>query len=624
MAPANQYGYKLLPSDDVSCAGGPQRVMHGAYASVGDDATKEEQVWHVKYDAGRHYHLSTPKCVIHPFHPAVQAWNALLISLLLFDIVYLPVETAFGFAIPTICIIMFDVLSTTLFSADIVLQFFLQIPSPTGDYWVFNHAKIIRAYLGGLFLVDLLSVSPFRLIRAFFGITSEKHPTRALRLTKLLRMVRLKRIAKRYEYDFNLTFTQRSIALTLGTVLVSLHILSCLWATFGNYQVGDDWLTYVRKTKLRPGEHFEPDTDISPVTTYIISIYFALYTLTGIGYGDIVPSTRSEYIFVTVVMLAGALLWASVIGEIVSVLRNANIDEVEYQETMDQLIAVNNEYKLPSELWRRLLSYISESRELSRMSFVQENLIARMSPELAIQFTEVLHGGWFGNIWWLRNVGRSNFMVKLTLAFAPMLYPPKECISNYDRLYVISHGMCIHGVQVLCKNQCWGTDFLLAQEHLRVLATTVSLTYLHTLYLTRELLQETLEQFPYERELVRRSYRSLCLMRGIVYHARSAQAEERRKKKEQVISTGAVRRDFVTQLGALRMREAFSVVQPSAALSVIATAEEVQSAIKRTRLLIDTLDEQLGKRLDIMQTKVQEAMTMLAEHVGRKGSSVVE
>merc|ERR1712032_929455 len=181
--------------------------------------------------------------------------------------------------------------------------------------------------------------------------------------------------------------------------------------------------------------------------------------------------------------------------------------------------------------------------------------------------------------------------------------------------------MCIHGVQVLCKNQCWGTDFLLAQEHLRVLATTVSLTYLHTLYLTRELLKDTLDQFPCERELVRRSYRSLCLMRGIVYHARSAQAEERRKNKEQVISTGAVRRDFVTRLGSLRMREASCVVQPSAALSVIPTAEEVQSAIKKTRLLIDTLDGQLGKRLDIMQTKVQEAMTMLAEHIEGKGSS---
>merc|ERR1712032_1538701 len=108
--------------------------------------------------------------------------------------------------------------------------------------------------------------------------------------------------------------------------------------------------------------------------------------------------------------------------------------------------------------------------------------------------------------------------------------------------------MCIHGVQVLCKNQCWGTDFLLAQEHLRVLATTVSLTYLHTLYLTRELLKDTLDQFPCERELVRRSYRSLCLMRGIVHHARSVQAEERRKNNE----IPAKRRDFLTRMGSFQ------------------------------------------------------------------------
>merc|ERR1719183_3491804 len=97
-------------------------------------------------------------------------------------------------------------------------------------------------------------------------------------------------------------------------------------------------------------------------------------------------------------------------------------------------------------------------------------------------------------------------MVDLTLSFDNMLYCPGEQVRATERLYV--------------KNKCFGVDFLLSQEHLRVSLATVALSYLHTMYLTRDALQKTLERYPRERQLVQRSYRSLCLMRGIVHVAK--------------------------------------------------------------------------------------------------------
>lgn len=43
--------------------------------------------------------------------------------------------------------------------------------------------------------------------------------------------------------------------------------------------------------------------------TYIAALYFATYTLTTIGYGDMIPETAAQRVFVTVLMLSGAFLY---------------------------------------------------------------------------------------------------------------------------------------------------------------------------------------------------------------------------------------------------------------------------------------------------------------------------
>lgn len=43
--------------------------------------------------------------------------------------------------------------------------------------------------------------------------------------------------------------------------------------------------------------------------TYIAALYFAAYTLTTIGYGDMIPETPAQRVFVTVLMLSGAFLY---------------------------------------------------------------------------------------------------------------------------------------------------------------------------------------------------------------------------------------------------------------------------------------------------------------------------
>eukprot|EP00928_Gymnodinium_smaydae_P030119 TRINITY_DN22473_c0_g3_i2.p1 TRINITY_DN22473_c0_g3~~TRINITY_DN22473_c0_g3_i2.p1 ORF type:complete len:571 (+),score=130.09 TRINITY_DN22473_c0_g3_i2:134-1846(+) len=548
MAPADHRGYALLPQDDLSAAGGgpvrppepeevelddaalskrrskrsSRRSADGSFEADSDDDEDND-----RYDGGVRFDQSKEPWVIHPYHPLVMRWYYGLIFLLVADVVYLPLETAFGRFMPQRLIFCIDALCTLIFCADIVLQFFLQIPSPTGDFWVFNHQIIIESYLRGNFCVDLISVLPFSELHVIldrlpgFTGTRTSYALHVLRFTKLLRMLRLRRILRRHVYDVNLTYTQRSVIFSGCTVLVSIHVFSCVWATLGNYQGGHSWLAELYATKemrLKGSgyttEDTEPMRSEDTLAVYIISTYFALYTLTGIGYGDIGPSSVSEYVFVILIMLAGSIIWATIIGEIVSVLRHSSADDVKYNRMTDEVVFMGKEFNLDPDLQYRVQAYLHQSRMIFHSNFIREKVLSCMTSDLAVKVSQVLHHRWFNQIWWLKNVNQNQFMVQLTLAFDPMLYAPKEVIRSTDRLFVIQRGLCIHGAQLLGKDSCFGVDMLLTQDALKINVITIAFSYLHVLFLTREALQATLERFPREQELVKRSYRALCVMRG--------------------------------------------------------------------------------------------------------------
>jgi len=636
MAPATRDGYTLLPSDDITAAGGPVICTGNRSGALQEDTPHphEEEVdqdgpaKHINYDGGIRFDSSASPWVIHPYNRNVQIWNAVLVCILISDVVWLPIETAFGRTLSKFLMFWFNMLSTMFFTTDMVLQFFLQIPSSTGDYWIFNHSKIIRSYLRNAFFIDLLSVLPFNEIHAVISFSARAKISTSLYLLhilrfKLLRMVRLKRILKRYMYDINLTFTQRAVANSGITFLVSLHIMSCVWATLGNYQDGDDWLSQLIRLKTKEGgANFYPALDTrngvglgkrtgeDSVVTYVTSIYFALYTLSGIGYGDINPATVPEYLFLILLMLGGSLIWCTVIGEMVSVMKHANLDEVSHKETMDALLLMSREYNFSRKLKMRLKEYFLQWRTTTRTNFVQEKVMARMSSELAIQLAHVLHRRWFDGIWWLRNVSRTTFMVQLTLAFDPMLYCPNENIRTTDRLYVIQRGLCVHGRQLLTKDKCWGVDMLLTQDHLRVSLTTVSITYLHVLYLTRDALQKTLERFPREQELVRKAYRTLCFIRGVVWKARQYQRMMAQRQGSHLGSGSVLTEgDFMNRLGATDGQE--RTLRPSQALASRATTGHISKAIRSAQDMITDLDKNLKERLAKVDEKVNDAQEIV-------------
>ena len=56
-----------------------------------------------------------------------------------------------------------------------------------------------------------------------------------------------------------------------------------------------------------------------PLSSYVTSLYYAVTTLTTVGYGDISATNPREMVFATIAMVLGAVLYAVIMGSVVSV-----------------------------------------------------------------------------------------------------------------------------------------------------------------------------------------------------------------------------------------------------------------------------------------------------------------
>ena len=121
------------------------------------------------------------------------------------------------------------------------------------------------------------------------------------------------------------------------------------------------------------------DTPLSE--KYVAGIYWAFTTLTTVGYGDIIPSTDSERIFVTFSMMIGALLFAYIVGDIGSLLNTLDRQSALVEEKMDAVKEYLAWRDLPRDLSIRTRRYY-EHYYTRRAVFDEEAILGSLNPQL--------------------------------------------------------------------------------------------------------------------------------------------------------------------------------------------------------------------------------------------------
>merc|ERR1719387_745090 len=201
---------------------------------------------------------------------------------------------------------------------------------------------------------------------------------RMLRLIKLARIVRSSRLIKRLEDAVEISYAKMNLLKSAFILLGASHLMACAFGFVGRMvqeDHGSSWLDSVHAK----GSEFVGEGEI--FKHYAMALYWAIMTITSVGYGDISPQWVEEYIVVILCMLIGGSIWAYNIGNLCSVVSNLSQDELSFQQQMDELTAMAHTRHLPKELRQRLRSYLWQSRSLRQMDAHRE-ITQMLSPAL--------------------------------------------------------------------------------------------------------------------------------------------------------------------------------------------------------------------------------------------------
>lgn len=229
---------------------------------------------------------------------------------------------------------------------------------------VTNKSQIRQHYLSsGKFKIDLLAVVPFDLIAAG---TSSYHSL--FRLSKLIRVTQIPQAVSNLQHHLEACLhiktneTQRSVLLML---LYSLLLV--VWSSAG-------W------NALRQGE------------SGAISVYWAITTLSTVGYGDVTPEDFAETVYALIVGAVGAVFTAAVVANVTSFFHDAELSEHNYEHKMNCIKRFVERHKISHESSQRVLEYFDyvdqEQHGLNESVILREAIPDHLSSNVMIHITQ--------------------------------------------------------------------------------------------------------------------------------------------------------------------------------------------------------------------------------------------
>lgn len=454
----------------------------------------------------------------------LEVWDAIICVVLAIIAVSVPYEAAFSTWQPSHPTrLPYDSIIDLVLLSDMVIQFMTAYPDAEGKaVYVRDPHKIAVNYLCGWFAVDVLSVStlPLLWLNRVFKVWNSG-TMQILCLIRLLRLHSVLQIARRRHSSVGVSYAVFSLTKFVCGLTLCCHWMGCLWGGVAFHtQDSHTWLHALRAAKGGPSELYS-----TPRSVYSMSLYWAIMTLTSIGYGDITPQSELEYWVSCLCMGLMASTWAYVIGEVCGVVSTMMPHDVAFQRTMDDLNWIMQDRNMPSDMRQKLRRYFHESRSLYRLQ-EQRSIIAQMSPMLQGEISTQLLGDWLHMVPYLVHMD-PDILVQVARMLNPMLYAPNEIVRCERSLFVVRRGICLRKGRVHVADDVWGADMILSNIHLRDHCQARCLSYLEVLTLRNVDLMRVVRESETDRARLRWCQIKLGIQRGFLRLAAGIRELER-------------------------------------------------------------------------------------------------
>uniref|UniRef100_A0A3B4AWI9 Voltage-gated delayed rectifier potassium channel KCNH4 n=1 Tax=Periophthalmus magnuspinnatus TaxID=409849 RepID=A0A3B4AWI9_9GOBI len=386
-----------------------------------------------------------------------------------------------------------DILVEILFIIDIVLNFRTTFVSTSGQV-VYDARSICIHYVTSWLFVDLIAALPFDLLYAFnisvnFGV-------HLLKTVRLLRLLRLLQKLDRYSQ-----YSAVVLTLLMSTFALLAHWMACVWYFIGRSEIesnsASSWDIGACIIK-EPASHGGP----SVRSSYVTSLYFALSSLTSVGFGNVSANTDSEKIFSICTMLIGALMHAVVFGNVTAIIQRMYSRRSLYHTRTKDLKDFIRVHRLPTALEQRVMECFQTTWAVNNgidVSELLKDFPDELRADIAMHLNkELLQLPLFESA--SRGCLRSLSLIIKTSFCAPGEF----LIRQGDALQAI-YFVCSGSMEVLKDNTVLailgrgdliGSDCLTQEEVIKTNACVKALTYCDLQYISLRGLAEVLTLYP--------------------------------------------------------------------------------------------------------------------------------
>ncbi|XP_076879099.1 cyclic nucleotide gated channel subunit alpha 2a [Brachyhypopomus gauderio] len=288
--------------------------------------------------------------------------------------------------------------------------------------------KLRETYVRTLqFKLDLVSILPTDLAYIATGINMPE-----LRFNRLMRFSRMFEFFDRTETRTNYPNTFRISNLILY-ILVIIHWNACVYfAISKSLGFGSDQWVYPNIS----------DPEFGTLTRcYVYCLYWSTLTLTTIGEMP-APVRDEEYLFVIFDFLVGVLIFATIVGNVGSMISNTNATRAEFQTRIDSIKHYMQFRKVSKELEARVIKwfdYLWTNKKAIDEQEVLKNLPNKLRAEIAIN----VHLETLKKVRIFQDC-EAGLLVELVLKLRPQVFSPGDYVCRKGdigkEMYIIKEG----------------------------------------------------------------------------------------------------------------------------------------------------------------------------------------
>eukprot|EP01065_Artemidia_motanka_P007460 TRINITY_DN13713_c0_g1_i1.p1 TRINITY_DN13713_c0_g1~~TRINITY_DN13713_c0_g1_i1.p1 ORF type:complete len:1144 (+),score=201.46 TRINITY_DN13713_c0_g1_i1:134-3565(+) len=303
-------------------------VEQGLAAMAGED---EMQLLQEVMDEASYFEENVAKFMLLPDQRTRRILDSAFFLVSIFEVIYvsLAVTTDQWHTPPETAIVALLWMITAFHSGFVCAEFrtaFLDGWELVGDE-VDEVPDVHYHYLFGWLKYDLLTSLPYDLVALLCGSVWTFRVLSCVRMTRILRTPIL--FGKSNPLSQNPTWIKALYFVVY--YVIGIHVISCV---FMRVQRAED-------------ESWNSEYQNSTADEYIAALYFTVTTMTTVGYGDISANTTYSRAFAIVAMVIGVSVYAYVMANVATFLRNEDHFERQIAEKKRSLASVMQHYDIP-------------------------------------------------------------------------------------------------------------------------------------------------------------------------------------------------------------------------------------------------------------------------------------